>query len=183
VNAIGFSPEDERWLLMAVLTWIATRSQKFAERWAYSDPATAGRCLDDARKKDGAPYHISYADAFHALLEKSRSRDIAGSGSKIAWTAAADHEHLPLEQSFALAKSSTIFEACHFSPQEALNANYSEGHTLGLQDFTFHGKECLTCKGSGCGPPNLNGSRTRWTWKSVTFPRRRSRKAASNCTL
>jgi len=35
----------------------------------------------------------------------------------------------------------------------------------------FHDVDCLTPKGSGYGSPNLDGSRTRWTWKGVTFAR------------
>lgn len=35
----------------------------------------------------------------------------------------------------------------------------------------FHDVDCLTPKGSGYGSPNPDGSRTRWTWKGVTFAR------------
>src|SRR5271165_4700 len=42
---------------------------------------------------------------------------------------------------------------------------------LRLGDFVFHDVDCLTPKGSGYGPPNSDGSRTRWTWKGATFAR------------
>ena len=43
--------------------------------------------------------------------------------------------------------------------------------SLQLKDFVFHDVDCLTPKGSGYGSPNPDGSRTRWTWKGVTFAR------------
>jgi hypothetical protein len=163
---------NERWPLMAVLTWIAARSRKFAEKLAFSDPATAGQFLHGARQNHGAPYQVSYPDAFHSLLEKIQSGGIAGTGRKIQWTVEVDHEHLPAGESFALAKAPGVSGAYDFQPQECLNADRGNNYTPGLQDFTFHDGDCLTSKGSGCGAPNPDGSRIRWTWKGVTFSRR-----------
>ena len=42
MNDAGFSSDDERWPLMAVLTWIATRSLKYDGKLAFSDPVEAG---------------------------------------------------------------------------------------------------------------------------------------------
>ena len=61
MNDAAFSSDDERWPLMAVLTWIATRSLKLTKRLAFSDPAEAGQFLFETRKMFGAPYQISYA--------------------------------------------------------------------------------------------------------------------------
>ena len=55
MNGAGFSSDDERWPLMAVLTWIATRSLKLTEKLAFSHPAEAGRFLFETRRKFGAP--------------------------------------------------------------------------------------------------------------------------------
>jgi hypothetical protein len=68
-------------------------------------------------------------------------------------------------------KSSDVFEACPFRPQELSNGNRGAGYPLALQDFAFHDRDCFTPKGSGLGFPNPDGSRERWTWKAVTFAR------------
>jgi hypothetical protein len=171
MNDAGFSSDDERWPLMAVLTWIATRSLKLAEKLAFSDPTEAGQFLFETRKVFGAPCQISYSASFHSLNEKIESRAIVGSGSKIKWIVAPAHEQLPIEKCFSLATVSDVFEAGVFRPQELSNANSGNGHTLTLQDFTFHDGDCFTPKGSGVGSPNPDGSRERWTWKAITFAR------------
>jgi hypothetical protein len=99
----GFSSDDERWPLMAVLTWIATRSLKLAEKSAFCDPAEAGQFLFETRRMFGAPCQISYSDSFHSLNEKIESRAIVGSGSKVKWTVAPADEQLPIEKCFPLA--------------------------------------------------------------------------------
>jgi hypothetical protein len=167
----GFSSDDERWPLMAVLTWIATRSLKLTERLALCDPAEAGQFLFETRKMFGAPYQLTYSDSFHSLIDKIESRAIVGSGIKIKWTVAPTHEQLPIEKCFALAKSSEAFEACAFRPTELLNANHGDGYKLTFQDFFFHDGDYVTPQGSGLGSPNPDGSRERWTWKCVTFSR------------
>jgi hypothetical protein len=106
MNDAGFSSDDERWPLMAVLTWIATRSLKLAEKLAFSDPTEAGQFLFETRKVFGAPCQISYSASFHSLNEKIESRAIVGSGSKIKWTVAPAHSGVT---QLALAASSTIF--------------------------------------------------------------------------
>jgi hypothetical protein len=171
MNDAGFSSDDERWPLMAVLTWIATRSLKLAERLTFCDPAEAGQFLFETRKMFGAPYQLTYSDSFHSLIEKIESRAIVGSGTKIKWTVSPAHEQLPIEKCFSLAESSEIYDACVFRPQELLNANRGDGYTLKLQDFIIHNEVCFTPKGSGYGSPNPDGSRARWTWKGVTFAR------------
>ena len=171
MNDAGFSSDDERWPLMAVLTWIATRSLRLSERLAFSDPGEAGQFLFDSRKQFGTAYGMSYADSFQSLTEKIESRAIAGLGTKIKWTVAPAHEQLPIEQSFPLAKSSEVIDACAFRPQELLNANHGDGYTLTLQDFIFHNGDCLTPNGSGFGAPTPDGSRDRWSWKGVSFAR------------
>jgi hypothetical protein len=171
MNDAVFSSDDERWPLMAVLTWIATRSLKYAERLTFSDPVEAGQFLFESRKMFGAPYQLSYADSFHSLKEKIETRAIVGAGTKIKWTVAPTHEQLPIEKCFSLAKSSEVFEACAFRPRELLNANRQDGYTVYLQDFTFHDGDCFTPEGSGFGSPNPDGSRERWTWKGVSFAR------------
>jgi hypothetical protein len=163
----GFSSDDERWPLMAVLTWVATRSLKLAEKLAFCDPAEAGQFLFETRKVFGAPCQISYSASFHLLNETIESRAIVGSGSKIKWTVAPADEQLQIEECFSLATVSDVFEACAFRPQELSNANRGAGYTLTLQDFTFHDRDCFTPKGSGFGCPNPDGSRDRWTWKAV----------------
>jgi hypothetical protein len=165
MNDAGFSSDDERWPLMAVLTWIATRSLKFTERLAFCDPAEAGQFLFETRKMFGAPYQLTCSVSFHSLIEKIESHAIVGSGTKIKWTVPPTHEQLPIEKSFSLAKSSEIFDACVFRPQELLNTNRGESYTLTLQDFIFHDEDCVTPKGSGYGSPKSEGSRERWTWK------------------
>jgi hypothetical protein len=171
MNDPGFSSDDERWPLMAVLTWIATRSLKLTERLAFSDPAEAGQFLFETRKMFGAPCQISYSASFHSLNKEISSGAIVGTGSKIKWIVAPAQEQLPIEKCFPLAKLSGVFGACAFRPQELLNANRGDGYTLILEDFAFHDGDCFTPKGSGFGLPNPDGSRERWTWKGVTFSR------------
>ena len=91
MNDAGFSSDDKRWPLMAVLTWIATRSLKLAERLAFCNPAEAGQFLFETRKMFGAPYQLTYSNSFHSLIEKIESRAIVGSGTKIKWTVAPTH--------------------------------------------------------------------------------------------
>jgi hypothetical protein len=74
MNDTRFSSSDERWPLMAALTWIATRSLKFVEQLAFCDPAEAEPFLFEARKISGAPCQISYSDSFYSLDEKIESR-------------------------------------------------------------------------------------------------------------
>jgi hypothetical protein len=171
MNDVGFSSDDERWPLMAVLTWIATRSLKLTERLAFCDPAEAGQFLFETRMMFGTPYQLTYSDSFRSLTKKIESCAIVGSGTKIKWTVAPTHEQLPIEKCFALAESSEAFEACAFRPQELLNANRGDGYKLTLQDFFFHDGDCVTPQGSGFGSPNPDGSRERWTWKGVNFSR------------
>jgi hypothetical protein len=171
MNDAGFSSDDERWPLMAVLTWIATRSLKYTESYAFKNPVDADYFISMAREGSGAPFQIGYADPFHSLDEKIETQAIAGLGTKIKWIVSPTHENLPIEKCFSLAESSEIFDACVFRPQELLNANRGDGYTLKLQDFIFHNGDCFTPKGSGYGSPNPDGSRARWTWKGVTFAR------------
>jgi hypothetical protein len=70
MNDTRFSSSDERWPLMAALTWIATRSLKFVEQLALCDPAEAEPFLFEARKISGAPCQISYSDSFYSLRRK-----------------------------------------------------------------------------------------------------------------
>jgi hypothetical protein len=104
MNDAGFSSDDDRWPLMAVLTWITTRSLKYAERLAFSDPVEAGQFLFESRKMFGAPYQLTYSGSFHSLIEKIESRAIVGLGTKIKWTVAPAHEQLPIEKCLSLAK-------------------------------------------------------------------------------
>jgi hypothetical protein len=97
MNDTGFSSDDERWPLMAVLAWIATRSLRYAERLAFSGPVEAGQFLFESRTMFGAPYKLSYADSFRSLQEKVETRAIVGLGTKIKWTVAPAHAHLPIE--------------------------------------------------------------------------------------
>jgi hypothetical protein len=75
------------------------------------------------------------------------------------------------ERCFALAQSVERIESNDFQPQELRNARSGGEAELHLGDFVFHDVDCLTPKGSGYGSPNPDGSRTRWTWKGVTFAR------------
>jgi hypothetical protein len=70
MNDTRFSSSDERWPLMAALTWIATRSLKFVEQLAFCDPAEAEPFLFEARKISGAPCQISYSDSFYSIETK-----------------------------------------------------------------------------------------------------------------
>jgi hypothetical protein len=171
VNKRGICSRDERWPLMAVLTWIATRSLKFSEQLAFSNPARAGQVLFEARNRSGAIGQISYSDAFHLLLKEIESRAIRGSGTPVQWIVAPEDEQLPVGESFAQARSMTKFEACDFSAEEFLNANRGQGSPFHLQDFTFHGDGYFTHNGSGFGSPKPDGSRARWSWKGVDFSR------------
>jgi len=48
-----------------------------------------------AREGSGAPFQISYGDAFHSLNEKIETKAIAGVGTKINWIVSPAHEQLP----------------------------------------------------------------------------------------
>ena len=80
-----FSTDDERWPLMAVLTWIATRSLKYVESYVWRDPSDAQALLALAKEGfSGIPGDVGcgYADAFRALAEKIESTAISGSRDK-----------------------------------------------------------------------------------------------------
>ena len=105
MNDVGFSSDDERWPLMAALTWIATRSLKYTECYAFSNPVEADYFLSNRREGSGAPFQIGYADSFRSLNEMIESHAIAGLGTKIKWTVVPAHEQLPIEQCFSASRS------------------------------------------------------------------------------
>jgi hypothetical protein len=177
-----FSTDDKTWPLMAVLTWIATRSLKFVESFVDRDFIDAQDLLTSARLGYGTPPNIGFAEAFRDLSNKIDAKEIRGRAIKLKWIVQPEHELLSPEQCFALAQSIERFESSDFRPQELRNAHLfrpqelrderSGGEAeLHLGDFVFHDVDCLTPKGSGYGSPNPDGSRTRWTWKGVTFAR------------
>ena len=167
-----FSTDDERWPLMAVLTWIATRSLKYVESWVERDVFDAEALLALVKKDfAGIPTKLGYADAFRALSEKIKSTAIRGRATKLKWIVLPEHELLSPEECFSLAQSVEPFESSDFRPQDLWNANIVGSPSLQLKDFVFHDVDCLTPKGSGYDSPNPDGSRTRWTWKAVTFAR------------
>jgi hypothetical protein len=156
---------------MAALTWISTRSLKYSESLAFENPIDSDKFIHMAREGSGVPFHLGYENAFYSLNEKIDMQSIVGQASKIKWIVSQENEQLPIEKCFSLAESVEIFDACAFRPQELLNANWGGRKTFNLQDFMFHDGDCFTPKGSGYGSPNPDGSRTRWTWKGVTFSR------------
>jgi hypothetical protein len=166
-----FSTDDEEWHLMAVLTWIATRSLKYAESYAWRDPFDAQALLALAKEGSGIPTDVGcgYAEAFRILSEKIAANEIRGRATKLQWIVLPEHELLSPEQCFSLAQSVERFESSDFRPQELRNAHVRGEPALQLNDFVFHDTDCLTPKGGGS--PNPDGSRTRWTWKCVTFAR------------
>jgi hypothetical protein len=165
-----FSTDDETWPLMAVLTWIATRSLKFLEAFAGKEVFDAQELLTWARQGSGTPAKVGYAEAFQDLSEKIDAKQLRGHATKLRWIVLREHEHLPPEKCFSL-ESVAQFESSDFRPQELWNASFDGDSPLRLGDFVFHDVDCLTPKGSGYGSPNPDGSRTRWTWKGVTFAR------------
>ncbi len=166
-----FSTDDETWPLMAVLTWIATRSLKFVESYVGRDVVDAQALLALATEGSGTPANIGYADAFRDLSEKIESKAIHGRATKLKWIVRPEHESLLTQECFSLAQSVERFESSDFQPQELRNARSGGEAELHLGDFVFHDVDCLTPKGSGYCSPNPDGSRTRWTWKGVTFAR------------
>ncbi|MGA7385849.1 MAG: hypothetical protein WBW81_14500 [Methylocella sp.] len=98
MNDAGFSSDDERWPLTAVLTWIATRSLKYTESYAFKNPVDADYFISMAREGSGAPFQIDYAASFHSLDEKIETQAIAGLGTKINWIVSPAHEQLPIEK-------------------------------------------------------------------------------------
>ena len=166
-----FSPDDEVWPLMAVLTWIATRSLKYAEAYAFTNPVDADYFLRGGRVGGGVPVYSGYGPAFHTLAENIDSRKLRGQGDKLRWIVSEKDEQLPVDLCFRQADAPEIFKSCIFDPQELKNANRHVGYRLVFQDFVFHDRDCLTPHGTGYGSPHPDGSRTRWTWKGVTFAR------------
>jgi hypothetical protein len=166
-----FSTDDETWPLMAVLTWIATRSLKFVESYVGRDIFDAHAMLALAREGSGTPPNMGYPEAFQSLSEEIDAKRIRGRATKLKWTVLPEHELLSPEQCFSLAQSVERFETVDFRPQDLRNADVAGNPAFQLTDFVFHDVDCLTPKGSGYGSPNPGGSRTRWTWKGVTFAR------------
>jgi hypothetical protein len=62
MNAAKFSSGDERWPLMAALTWIATRSLKLTERLTFCDPAEAEFWFENL-KISGMPSQLTCSGA------------------------------------------------------------------------------------------------------------------------
>jgi hypothetical protein len=99
-----FSTDDETWPLMAVLTWIATRSLTFTESYAARDILDAQDLLRVAREGYGTPFNIGYGEAFHSLNKNIDEQKITGLGTKLKWIVPAKNEQLPIDQCFAQAE-------------------------------------------------------------------------------
>jgi hypothetical protein len=165
-----FSTGDDKWPLLAVLTWIAARSLKFAEAFAGRDDADKQLAL--ARRGGSMPPGVNLSDAFRELCQKIEAKEIHGKSAKLKWVVPQEQEHFdPIEYS-SLAQPPERLEGCDFRPQELLNSNRVDNPPpLQWTDFVFHDGDCLTPKGSGYGWPNADGSRTRRSWRGVTFRR------------
>jgi hypothetical protein len=153
-----FSTDDETWPLMAVLTWIATRSLKFVETHVGRDVFDAHAMLALARQCSGTPGNVGYPEAFQALCEKIDAQRIRGRATKLKWIVLPEHELLSSEKCFSLAESVQRFESNEFRPQDLRNANTAGSPALQLNNFVFHNVGCLTPKGSGYGSPNPDGA-------------------------
>jgi len=167
-----FAINDDKWPLLAVLTWIATRSLKFAEAFAGGEIGNADSQLALARQRGGMPPGVTLGDAFRGLCEKIDANEIHGQATKLKWVVPLEQEHFAPTEYFSLAHPPERFEGCDFRPQELLNSNrVDDPPPLQLNDFVFHDRDCLTPKGSGYGWPNPDGSRTRWSWQGAIVPR------------
>src|SRR5208337_5282680 len=96
-----FSTDDETWPLMAVLTWIATRSLKYVESYVGRDVFDADALLALAREGSGIPTTIGYADAFRVLSKKIESKAIRGHATKLKWIVLPEHELLSPKECFS----------------------------------------------------------------------------------
>ena len=110
-----FSTDDKTWPLMAVLTWIATRSLKFVESFVGRDFLDAQDLLTSARLGYGTPPNIGFAEAFRDLSNKIDAKEIRGRAIKLKWIVQPEHELLSPEQCFGLAQSIERFEVQRFS--------------------------------------------------------------------
>jgi hypothetical protein len=166
-----FSTDDDQWSLVPALTWIATRSLKFAEAYASREPSDADALLALARAHGGMPRGVNLGEAFDTLGQKIDADAIRGRATKLKWVVPQELEQIEPAQYFSLAPPPERFEVCDFRPQELRNRMVAPARPLALQDFAFHDGDCLTPNGSGYGSPNPNGSRVRWSWQGMTFPR------------
>src|SRR5208337_3546679 len=130
-----FSADDETWPLMAVLTWIATRSYKFVESFVRRDVFDAQQLLASARQGSGTPNAIGYAEAFQDLSEKIDAKQLRGHATKLRWIVLREDEHSSPEKCFSLAQSVEPFESGDFRPQELRNANVAGDPALRVDDF------------------------------------------------
>src|ERR1700693_4181513 len=146
MGSMLFSTDDEEWHLMAVLTWIATRSLKYAESYAWRDPFDAQALLALAKEGSGIPTDVGcgYAEAFRILSEKIAANEIRGRATKLQWIVLPEHELLSPEQCFSLAQSVERFESSDFRRQELRNAHVRGEPALQLNDFVFPDTDCLT---------------------------------------
>ena len=92
-----FSTDDKTWPLMAVLTWIATRSLKFVESFVGRDFLDAQDLLTSARLGYGTPPNIGFAEAFRDLSNKIDAKEIRGRAIKLKWIVQPEHELLSPE--------------------------------------------------------------------------------------
>jgi hypothetical protein len=166
-----FSTDDERWPLVAALTWIATRSLKLAGAYVTRDIGAADALLFAGRSSEGVPPGPSYGWAFELLSQKIHGGEIRGQATKLKWIIPRDHEAIEPEEYFSVASAPEVIEGCDFRPQDLKNSNIVGDPPPLLAHFVFHEGDCLTPKGSGYGSPNPDGSRVRWSWRGVTFVR------------
>jgi hypothetical protein len=166
-----FSTDDERWPLVAALTWIATRSLKFAEAYVARDISAADALLFAGRSSEGVPPGPIHGWAFELLSQKIQGGQIRGQATKLKWIIPREHEAIEPEKYFSVASAPKVIEGCDFRPQDLKNRNIVGDPPPRLADFVLHDGDSLTPKGSGYGSPNPDGSRVRWSWRGVTFAR------------
>jgi hypothetical protein len=164
MNAERFSSNNGRWPLMAVLTWITSRSAKLTEHLAFSDPVEADRFLFAHKQQYGAPFQVSYSGAFDQLNEKIDHAAIVGVGNKVEWLVLAEQAQLSPSDCYSLGIVLQILGSSLFHPGELLNTDFGTARKLTLRDFEFHDGDCFT--GCGVGSANPDGSRIRWTWQA-----------------
>jgi hypothetical protein len=166
-----FSTDEERWPLVAALTWIATRSLKFAEANVVRDIGAADALLSAGRSSEGVPPGPIFGWAFELLSQKIHGGEIRGRATKLKWTIPHEQEAIEPEEYLSFAPAPEVIEGCDFRPEDLKNSNIVGDPPPRLADFVFHDGDCLTPKGSGYGSPYPDGSRVRWSWRGVTFGR------------
>jgi len=171
VKSMPFSASDERWPLLAVLVWIATRSLKMTAAFAEREAEDVFGLIATSRQACGTPLNMDFGSSFHTLLKLIKSGRLIGGATRIQWRVSVEQENWQPEEIIAKSAHHETSAGQLFEPVKYPNSHYPDGYEMGPHDFLILPSGRVIAKGSGADSPDPDGSRRRWSWEDVTFDR------------